>query len=397
MAERSLFGVAELVDHCVGFVDSPRSLIACALVARSWADAAQSRLLRAPHVMNYSLSLGLDRSWLPLLDALCSSPHLIRHVRELELKRGYHMQALTQTTVKRICNLPFTDLNSVTLFMEESISGPEALELQQLFSLPSLRYVRLRTDITDPSTFAEIWIRCSASIQHLDLTASFANFAPAPPPSLRRNPTRLASLRLMFLGGRQCNQEELYFWALHPFDLSHLKALSAHHEGGVLWSAFAAAKIQYLDLDTAFSPKIADGALDLSMFPSLSFLRISPVDCRAPALLAAMSTVTASHHIGTIAIDLGSFVLRGLIRNGTGYGLLGMTECIQFDSTISTLPMSQMPTVEFEVDDKPGLKLFIGLTSRDGLRFIPRRHDPWWKRERSHVANAASNGLWNDI
>ncbi|KAK6988721.1 hypothetical protein R3P38DRAFT_2804495 [Favolaschia claudopus] len=65
--------VQELVDQCIGFVADPDDLIHCALVARSWSNAAQDRLFSTPR--------GDDEALLELCDTLRCYPYLIRRIR----------------------------------------------------------------------------------------------------------------------------------------------------------------------------------------------------------------------------------------------------------------------------------------------------------------------------
>ncbi|KAJ7511209.1 hypothetical protein B0H11DRAFT_2269000 [Mycena galericulata] len=140
----------ELVEHCIGLLAEnvhgrARRLVlmSCALVARSWVNVAQSALLRAPHVTNYFL-LDDDRSQHPLVrlhETLHTFPHLTHHVRDLSLDLIVD-SLITQTTLDNICTLPFTHLESVSLFVRKDLDYESALSIRDQKGVPVERFVK---------------------------------------------------------------------------------------------------------------------------------------------------------------------------------------------------------------------------------------------------------------
>ncbi|KAJ7021208.1 hypothetical protein C8F04DRAFT_1314949 [Mycena alexandri] len=380
--------IPELVEHCIGLLaenlyGSHRrlALMSCALVARSWVNAAQSALLRAPHITNHLL-LDEDRSERLLVlfhETLHNFPHLTHHVRDLSLDVIVDC-LITQTTLDNICALPFIHLESVSLFLRKDLDYESAL--QQLFSHPTLLRIKLDTPVSNLLFFAEIWNRCSPKIRHLELFARFNLWHP----HWRRDdptcsvPIQLESLQMVFErdeGLAYLRDADVYPWAIYPFDLSHLKALSIRDQKGVPLERFVKT-IRVLDVyDTA-----GEQAIDLSTFPNLSVLRISLNESISPMMLSTLSTV-ASSSIRTIIIDLNFYDgIQGYRRS------LRKSEYPALDSILSTLPMPNPPTIEFEVTvdgnstHETVMKSFPALKARNLLRLVRRREDvsdTWWK------------------
>jgi hypothetical protein len=88
-------------------------------------------------------------------------------------------------------------------------------------------------------------------------------------------------------------------------------------------------------------------------------------------VLATLSTVAPVHRIRKIMIDLG----RDEIYSGyQDIDLGGKTGCELLDSKLSTLPLCDPPSVEFEVhlgssEHEAAKEFFPGLTSQDTVRF----------------------------
>ncbi|KAF8169447.1 hypothetical protein K438DRAFT_1855409 [Mycena galopus ATCC 62051] len=368
--------------------------MACALVARSWVDPAQSHLFRAPHNTNYHISNsldGLDRPLLQFCNTLETSPHLIRHVRDLSLTHSADCP-LDYTNLMKICAIPFTHLESVCLFARRELTYPWTSRLCRLFSLPSLLSLKLDIAVYDVTTFAHIWARCSPNIRHLELKAIIdLDFEPdvdigeyvldmweyEGPVTVQ-----LDSLRIAF---QQTPKPDLavvdvYTWALYPCNLSNLRAFSIRDNMGVPWAKFAVEATQLLDVDVTED----EGAIDFSVYPNLSIVRMTPRGPIPPMVLSTLSTVTSLHHIRTIAIDLQYYDLY------SGYhdvDLGSKSECELLESKLFTLPMRHTPAVQFEVTPRStaheaAKEMFPELISRGMLRFIERREevsDVWWK------------------
>ncbi|KAJ7495400.1 hypothetical protein FB451DRAFT_365902 [Mycena latifolia] len=165
--EQNTFTWRRIVEHIIDFLsDSPSDLTACALVSRAFVYAAQSYIFKEISVSSSSThSPGTDHLWSGVRETLHRSPHLIRHIHRLRP----HPRRVSFETLSAICKFPFTHLNGV-LCSGIRLSPASAIALQQLFTLPSLRSVEIACRVDQPSTFLQIWDRCSSSIKHLDLT-----------------------------------------------------------------------------------------------------------------------------------------------------------------------------------------------------------------------------------
>ncbi|KAJ7454296.1 hypothetical protein B0H11DRAFT_1926507 [Mycena galericulata] len=147
-------------------------------------------------------------------------------------------------------------------------------------------------------------------------------------------PIQLESLQISFErdeGLAYLRDADVYPWALYPFDLSHLKALSIRDQEGFPLERFFA--IRVLD--------VYDTVIDLSMFPNLSVLRVSLNEFISPTMLSTLSTVASSTI--RIIIDLDFYDTNEGYRRS-----LRRSQYPALDSILSTLPMPNPPTIEFE-------------------------------------------------
>ncbi|KAJ6566860.1 hypothetical protein B0H19DRAFT_714966 [Mycena capillaripes] len=175
--------VEELLEHCISYLrHSPRELRACALVSCRWVYPAQAQLFRAPVVTSIWTSLGASKlSWTRFLETLHSSPHLIQRVRHIRL-HGWIVTALSES---KICEFPFTHLESVWIEDVNALSEPTVTALQQLLSLPTLQRLHLRCVFTRED-FIRLWDRSSPGIRHLELSCQELRRTTSPdPPSTR--------------------------------------------------------------------------------------------------------------------------------------------------------------------------------------------------------------------
>ncbi|KAK6969134.1 hypothetical protein R3P38DRAFT_3505249 [Favolaschia claudopus] len=132
MDRQTPLNVPEVLDHCISFVPIPSpDLLACSLVARSWVYAAQSRLFRAPHITNIRFYDQEEIVW-RFHSSLVSSPHLFCLVRELALGSSLFDHA----TIAAFCEVSFTHLECLTLWMPEPVPKEEERSIQSLFSAP---------------------------------------------------------------------------------------------------------------------------------------------------------------------------------------------------------------------------------------------------------------------
>ncbi|KAJ6556495.1 hypothetical protein DFH09DRAFT_1280262 [Mycena vulgaris] len=236
-------------------------------------------------------------------------------------------------TLSTICTFSFTHLKEIRI-SPVILSHSIAIALQQLFGLPTLRFVRLQCSFNSPSTLIEIWDRCAPGLKHLELRCAQAPTAPFHSTSHRRRaPIRLNSLRIMApsMGMRDWMDHPLF-----PFDFSGLRVLSISDRIEVLrWSKITPALRTVEALDFAVS--VPDTRIDLSSCLDLVFLRISVnVYCDWPMVLnTVLSTIAPSNHIRKIVIS-GVF----------SYGLAAE----ELDARLSSPPMHHLPAFHFEID-----------------------------------------------
>jgi hypothetical protein len=255
--------VQELIERCICFVGEDTNwwgrrlnLMSCALVARSWVAAAQCHLFRAPPLVAVSIAgpywdMGQNGPLLRLHNVLEASPH--RYVRELSLRHtdGYSTDL---ATFRKVSNFPFIHLESFSIEISErqQLSDGYSSGLRRLFGLPTLVYLKLDIVIHEFSAFLEIWGGFSPSIRHVELTArlSFEDEPELDNPVVTPNPIQLDSLQVTLSHSNPLSDHfGMYRWALGPFDLSHLRALSIRDDAGVPWERFASQTIQLLDVD----------------------------------------------------------------------------------------------------------------------------------------------------
>ncbi|KAJ7662635.1 hypothetical protein DFH06DRAFT_356558 [Mycena polygramma] len=362
------FDIQELVDQFIDHLKSShQDLTSCALTARSWTDRAQSHLFHAPHVTNPSL-WDTEASIMRFYDVLRTSPHLVCHVRHMEIDTS----AATIGSVAKICDFPFTHLERVSVVARKApfaIQGATAL--QQLFSLPTVSHVQVCTPLLHLDTFLTLWER-RPGIRHLALRPLAVGHEPADVDVLSEYRGRAPLIQLHSLCLQlERDRADIYRSILHIFDVSHLTALSIRDDMSVPWEQFTAPRIEFLDLVVNHRGAV----MDLSRFPNLARLRMGPggyVD----AIAKIISTVTSTHHIATVTLDMSQQSVWG-------------TQCAQLDSALGAfrLPMRQPPVVEFEmrkttsgVNEKVIL-FFRSSASRDMIRFIFRSKgsQSWWE------------------
>ncbi|KAJ6602091.1 hypothetical protein DFH09DRAFT_1355216 [Mycena vulgaris] len=332
----------ELVQHCVWHLrDSMSDLRACALISTSWTGAAQRMIYNRVSILAADRSADAQSS--ALAETLQSSPHLIQYIRCLEFPRG------SNDTFTRLCSVPFTNLDTLGIHRVDFMSPSDAICLQQLLVLPTLRQVELDCSFNDARGFYSIWAGCSPNIRHLRLRASRRwipyTFHPIP----RFSPVRIAlqSLRLApdtsiddWLSDNHC-----------PFDFSCLRALAMHTEFKGMHPI--SPTIQVLDY-------FLRDTIDFSSLPNLSHLRISS---RRPGLAArSLQTLRPSRRLRTIVIH---FILPY------------RAACVQIDSILSALHVqdSEPPTVELEMGISNYNRFapcFVRLQAMDKLK----RRDP---------------------
>ncbi|KAJ7495412.1 hypothetical protein FB451DRAFT_1550837 [Mycena latifolia] len=311
----------ELTDYITDFLhDSPSDLKACALVSRAFVEAAQFHIFK-----ELTIGRGNDGPWSRVQGTLNASPHLIRHIRRLEL----HPRRMSIETLASVCSFPFTHLKEISSF-NFTLSLPSAIAFQQLLALPSLRSVGIMCRFEEPPTFLHIWDRCSPNIKHLHLT-SFQTSREAFQVTAHHcsAPIRLESLRITAVEG-------VRDWVNHPlcpFDFSGITALSIFiYTEVVRWPKFAPVLRTLKVLD--FSVYASEPPIDLSPFLNLALLRIFLYSAQAwPNAFDALATIAPTNRIRKIVI----------------YGAIAGADPEELDAKLSALPLHQLPAVEFQM------------------------------------------------
>ncbi|KAJ7673635.1 hypothetical protein DFH06DRAFT_1292541, partial [Mycena polygramma] len=353
----SPFTVQELVDYIVHFLrDSRDDLKTCALVCRSWLSPAQSHLFRKITALVVHND---PKRWSRVLNA---SPHLIRHIRRLQL--SFTTDKGSASRVSEICNFPFTHLQWVGISYIGDLSVPNVRALQKLFSLATLHQVAFMTEVGKPVNLREIFRRCSATIQHLDIGGA-AFFPSSPPPHISGSMARvtLTALRIRDIGTTTLNGGLLA--GLHPFAVSSLKALAVRGAPTVEWLSLSRVmnSIEVLNIDV-----VTDHIdFDLSAFPQLSLLRISITtsltlpDLERHALDLFSSLTRAPPNLRTLMLEIYNFGPQRL-----------PAVCAVFDQVLSNVGLA----VEIEsTRDQPQAAVhFPTLRAKNMVRCVP--HNP---------------------
>ncbi|KAF7354316.1 hypothetical protein MVEN_01120000 [Mycena venus] len=337
-------------------------LRACALVSRSWVDRAQSHIF-------WKIDIGhlncLEILWERLQRTLETSPHLIRYIRRLRI--GLDEQT-PLSVLSRICNFAFTHLECVRTHIWGNLILQTALSFQRLFGLPTLRYVKLIVTRTpDSGSFPNIFERCSPAVRqlHLHFSGDLPPSLPGIPRYHARAPIRLVSLGIKTSGS--LNPQLLP--TLHPFSLSHLKALSISSLSGIAWDELAPimGTIEILSIIVQRSHT----GLDLSAFPRLSVLCIEPVvglddSIQANIIETIVSTIMPASKVHTVVVPI--------------FDILP-NFCDVLDTTLSQLPL---PTVDVQVryaelvDEASACFPRLSAASRVRTCLLPRNFD-WWE------------------
>ncbi|KAK7043312.1 hypothetical protein R3P38DRAFT_3259313 [Favolaschia claudopus] len=369
---RNPLEIQELLDECICLLHrSPSALLACALVARSWVNAAQANLFRNPLASTPEFAFSNVRV-LQFLQTLHSNPILARRVHELDLivtHRNVH-----PNTLDNIRTLEFTKLRRLYIDLEEHIVT-EAIK--PLLSSPSLQYLHVRT-LDTFTALAAVWECCSPTIRHLDVVCREDTAEVRP----TAHSIHLKSLALALPVWDDMCPVQPRSRLLHPFDLSQLKAIGIHEAVSVPWDSICAENIEILDVNGVPDPEHSFGTeMDLTVLPNLRILRIQLVglirvgmlDCLAPIILGAP-------HLHTLVLALVS-----------EYDNESKAQLAVLESALLPLVSLACPVVEvaywdddFTEDDLKGV--FPQLLSRDMLRFTgakpgrtePYLEDGWW-------------------
>ncbi|KAJ7478416.1 hypothetical protein FB451DRAFT_184185 [Mycena latifolia] len=355
--------IQEVVDQCIDFFwDSPSDLQACALVSFSWKVAAQ------PHIFS-DIAMGSaswDKLWPGLQDVLRCSPHLVRHIRHLQL----YSQELSFGTLSAVCQFPFTHLQSASIY-DGDLDRPVALALQPLLSLHTLARMKIAAEFSEPSSFLQMWESFSPSVRHLDLICDSGSVEDVLPiPAHGCPPIILESLRI-----RHVNY--IGNWLMHelcPLDASQLKILSMVFglEEVLQYPRFAPAlrTIEVLCFISRTGVQFTQ-PLNLSAFPNLVVIRMGgTTKAYFQRSLDILSTITTHSRIRKVII---------------GNSSLDDTCCEQLDATLASLRVDPLPVLEIELLSRtrgPTIntlhQLFPRMVSRNLLRHVEYRHN-WFE------------------
>ncbi|KAJ6556502.1 hypothetical protein DFH09DRAFT_564270 [Mycena vulgaris] len=220
----------ELVNHIIDFLhDTPTDLKACALVSHAFLYEAQSHIFKELSIGHFgATTIDVAALWSRCQATLHTSPHLVQHIHRLALSPPLMSIAI----LSAICTFPFTHLKEIRV-SPFILSHPIAIALQQLFGLPTLRFVALRCLYNNPSTLIEIWDRCAPGIKHLELRCLQASTEAVHPTShCWPAPIRLDSLRIVnpMIGPLGPSSH-----ALCPFDYSGLRVLAITSSEVLRW------------------------------------------------------------------------------------------------------------------------------------------------------------------
>ncbi|KAJ6624237.1 hypothetical protein B0H10DRAFT_1943422 [Mycena sp. CBHHK59/15] len=161
--------IQEVVDHCIDFLhDSVPDLRACALVHRSWVDAAQFHLFR--HISFSNVVENQNVRCSRFLDIFGASPRNAR-IRGFVSRFEVRLRQLTHNNFVAISPL-FPRLRHIHISGTSKPHVPplDVSALRQLLSLPTVERVEIYYwSFANASEFLQIWEGCSRSIRHLSL------------------------------------------------------------------------------------------------------------------------------------------------------------------------------------------------------------------------------------
>jgi hypothetical protein len=221
--------VPELIDICIAHLRESRTdLRSCALVCRGWVYSAQECIFEGALLWR-SWWGSLDdyrRRWRQLLAVLASSPHLIHHIRRLDL----NVKALSHDRlIDQIARVPFSHLCGVIL---RNWSRRAAPAVTTLLALTTLRHVDLVCEASDPTRFADMWDACSRSVRSVAFQA-FQKSQETLSPVFRKEvpPLALRALEVKNMSGF------IPAWLEHarcPLQFSGLRILAVHNNPEIL-------------------------------------------------------------------------------------------------------------------------------------------------------------------
>ncbi|KAK6966515.1 hypothetical protein R3P38DRAFT_909714 [Favolaschia claudopus] len=370
--ERNPLDIQELLDRCIDcLAESTPSLLACALVARSWVYTAQSRIFRAPHVtLEDHPSREEDARLLDFQNTLLAFPHLVRHVHELCLSHSLH-----GTTVEKLCNIPFSHLESLLLELtgHTDISRLKSL-IKPLYSLRTLRSLSLDLTVGYPCA-VPLLEGFPPTIDHLEVFCYRWNRNVGNPmPTTACEQVSFIPLKSLVLAvGRDDGPQSLDSSALYPFDLSRLKSLQVETGEYIPWKTIPKQRIEMLE----FKRLSRKSSIDLSAFPNLKLIRFNLPNTLPPGPRLALEKIQPSNRIQIVQFSLGDCAFDEF-----------KVECEELDRVLALCPVSPLPVVEFEAyEAMPGVEeilrnFFPRIVEQNQFRIAYRSSVmaiSWWK------------------
>ncbi|KAJ7510969.1 hypothetical protein B0H11DRAFT_1956784 [Mycena galericulata] len=294
--QRNPLNVPELVDICIEHLRESRTDVrSCALVCRGWVYSAQACIFEVALLWSswWGSMDDYRRRWRQLLAVLASGPHLIRHIQHLDL----NLKALSQDELMgQIARVPFSRLAGVTV---RSWSMRAAPALTPLLALTTLRHVDLACEVSDATSFADMWDACSRSVRSITFRISQrSENALSPVFHEEVAPLALRALEVRDRTGF------IPAWLKHdrcPLQFSGLRVLAVHHCPGILqWSKIGPALPHLEALQFWLRPHA--GPVDLSVFPNLAFLALWIGKTEGPQAVSTLSTISPSNCLRNVAL-----------------------------------------------------------------------------------------------
>ncbi|KAJ7636490.1 hypothetical protein FB45DRAFT_1055878 [Roridomyces roridus] len=213
--------IPELLDLILSFVHAPRDLRRCALVNRSCAHPAQSRLFS-------SLDLRRNSQCDALSAIFATSPHLAGFVTTLVISAqedlSFALRQLLAVSFPFLTTIRFVaDINVVPVYVVD-------LDVMRSFlGIPTLISVTVETPFKSWDEMGRIWNGCSPNIKHLSYDLMFT-VAPSFTPSLSGSMEMSRRIKLDSLNSKAFSKDSAP-WRHDPgcpFDVSGLKAFGFH-------------------------------------------------------------------------------------------------------------------------------------------------------------------------
>ncbi|KAJ7617115.1 hypothetical protein FB45DRAFT_933465 [Roridomyces roridus] len=326
--------VPELLDRCIHWLEKDHpALRICSLVHRTWLHPARSRLFRAADLTTRSGSSAdptvLFSRCMRLLDVLRSSPHIVQHIRRLDI----NAKALA-TEFDSVADLPFAHVRQLVI---RSTSVETAAGIQRLVGIPTLEHLEINSTYTD---FGVWFASCSPALRCVELHFSAPEVELEGHTCTRRVP--LHALKLFPYASQNSDPVSSVSNLIHSlciFDFSRLKILSTDARAEIIeaMTPFCGeVEVFELRVNLGFSP-----TLSFSSFPNLRELYLDLRSTRAlPSLFTCLCSIPPSNNITRIVITAQKRILKRLSGD-----LLST-----LDATLSSLDLPHLTSVHLALN-----------------------------------------------